>query len=100
MIRFNWDMKDFSSRVKEEVGAFQNFQAIVEKAEQDDYLGQVNENFRRIFEQEMFFAFKSELRSFETDEERASPRSERRKSLANEYLHFQAKFQTDRRSKS
>lgn len=100
MIRFNWDIKDFSNRVKEEVGAFQNFQAIIEKAEQDDYLGQVNENFRRIFEQEMFFAFKSELRSLEADEERASPRSEPRESLADQYLHFQAEFQTYSRSKS
>lgn len=47
---------DVLSRVREEVGAYQNFDAILEKVEADGYLKPCLASFEKIFEQEIAFA--------------------------------------------
>lgn len=49
------------SGVREEVKSYSNFQAIMDKVEQDGHLLPVLESFKRIFEDEIMFAHRGFL---------------------------------------
>lgn len=68
MNTLDWNISEVISKVKEEVGAYHNFQAILEKVEQDNYLRLFFESFKRIFEEEISFAYKGELKRVGQDE--------------------------------
>lgn len=61
---------DVLSRVREDVGAYQNFDAILEKVEADGYLQPCLASFEKIFEKEIAFAHRGYLSRAREDQKR------------------------------
>ena len=55
---FDWNINEVLGKVKEQVSSYHNFEAILEKVEQDNYLRLFFDSFKRVFEDEMSFAYR------------------------------------------
>ena len=94
MSQNNVEMTDFTKKVKEELRVFNNFSAILDKADNDGYIKLILESLSEIFNNELNFAIKGNLtRAPKTQrkEENAKPQETRR----NEHLYIQGEYQTD-----
>ena len=100
MTSLGLDMRELVSRVREEVGAYNSFGAILEKAEHDRYLKIFSESFKKIFEEEINFAYCGWVIRTRANEERLDAENQRRESSAHQYVYLQTELEADRRSRA
>lgn len=87
-------MSDFTKKVKEELRVFNNFSAILDKADNDGYIKMILDSLNEIFNNELNFAIKGKLsRAPKTQRKEEDAKFE--KTGRNQYLHIQGKYKTN-----